>query len=428
MQGQPIFEENDREHFKGIDIMRTVRSFDPCLPCGVHMYLGDGKKLELLHSPTQSVARVACTDEPRRTRASDRTAGDRGPHRDPARRQRGRRRGGAGAGRGAGPAGRRPLRRRAGAAAAIAARARAGSTTRCSTRWPATTWWPACCWCTACTPTTCTTRVERALEGVRPYLGSHGGDVELLEVDRRRVVRLRLLGSCDGCPSSSVTLKLAVEGAIEAAAPEITGDRGGDADRAPRSAGPVIPVDSLLVPAGRRAGRLGDAGRPGRPCPSSPIWPTGRSPGSSRPARPSSAAGSGADLFAFRRPLRGSATRPLAGATLGRRLGGARRRRGAAVPGLRHATSTSAGPASAWSTRAAPGPAAAAASSGGVASVAVPASVAGMSPQAVRPLAGLRRRGRRPGRRRSGRRALRDVRGADRRRAPARRRTWRAGR
>ena len=46
VQGQPIFEENDREHFKGIDIMRTVRSFDPCLPCGVHMYLGDGKTLE----------------------------------------------------------------------------------------------------------------------------------------------------------------------------------------------------------------------------------------------------------------------------------------------------------------------------------------------------------------------------------------------
>ena len=55
VQGQPIFEENDREHFKGIDIMRTVRSFDPCLPCGVHMYLGGGKNLELLHSPTQSL-------------------------------------------------------------------------------------------------------------------------------------------------------------------------------------------------------------------------------------------------------------------------------------------------------------------------------------------------------------------------------------
>src|ERR1700685_3353381 len=54
VQGQPIFEENDREHFKGIDIMRTVRSFDPCLPCGVHMYLGKGKTLERLHSPTQA--------------------------------------------------------------------------------------------------------------------------------------------------------------------------------------------------------------------------------------------------------------------------------------------------------------------------------------------------------------------------------------
>ncbi|WP_433607725.1 nickel-dependent hydrogenase large subunit [Prescottella agglutinans] len=50
-----IFEENDRDTFKGIDIMRTVRSFDPCLPCGVHMYLGDGKTLEQLHSPTQSM-------------------------------------------------------------------------------------------------------------------------------------------------------------------------------------------------------------------------------------------------------------------------------------------------------------------------------------------------------------------------------------
>ena len=45
VQNTPIFEENDREHFKGIDIMRTVRSFDPCLPCGVHMYLGKGKTL-----------------------------------------------------------------------------------------------------------------------------------------------------------------------------------------------------------------------------------------------------------------------------------------------------------------------------------------------------------------------------------------------
>jgi hydrogenase large subunit len=47
----PIFEENGPDDFKGVDIMRAVRSFDPCLPCGVHMYLGKGKTLKKLHSP-----------------------------------------------------------------------------------------------------------------------------------------------------------------------------------------------------------------------------------------------------------------------------------------------------------------------------------------------------------------------------------------
>jgi hydrogenase large subunit len=51
VQNTPIFEENGPDKFKGIDIMRAVRSFDPCLPCGVHMYLGNGKLLETHHSP-----------------------------------------------------------------------------------------------------------------------------------------------------------------------------------------------------------------------------------------------------------------------------------------------------------------------------------------------------------------------------------------
>jgi hydrogenase large subunit len=51
VQGTPIFEENGPDNFKGIDIMRVVRSFDPCMPCGVHMYLGNGKALETRHSP-----------------------------------------------------------------------------------------------------------------------------------------------------------------------------------------------------------------------------------------------------------------------------------------------------------------------------------------------------------------------------------------
>jgi Fe-S cluster biogenesis protein NfuA/nitrite reductase/ring-hydroxylating ferredoxin subunit len=63
-------------------------------------------------------------------------------------------------------------------------------------------------------------RVVQALDTVRPYLASHGGDVTLLGIEQD-VVRLRLEGSCQSCPSSTVTMKLAVERAIEEAAPEI---------------------------------------------------------------------------------------------------------------------------------------------------------------------------------------------------------------
>jgi hydrogenase large subunit len=51
VQNTPIFEENPPDNFKGIDIMRAVRSFDPCLPCGVHMYLGNGKSVQRTTSP-----------------------------------------------------------------------------------------------------------------------------------------------------------------------------------------------------------------------------------------------------------------------------------------------------------------------------------------------------------------------------------------
>lgn len=64
------------------------------------------------------------------------------------------------------------------------------------------------------------TRITQALESVRPYLKSHGGNVELLGV-RDNVAYLRLQGSCNGCPSSSVTLKLAIEEAINKAAPDL---------------------------------------------------------------------------------------------------------------------------------------------------------------------------------------------------------------
>ena len=63
-------------------------------------------------------------------------------------------------------------------------------------------------------------RVRVALDKVRPYLGSHAGDVELVGVVDD-VVQLRLKGTCDGCPSSTVTVKLAIEKAIQDLAPEI---------------------------------------------------------------------------------------------------------------------------------------------------------------------------------------------------------------
>ena len=65
------------------------------------------------------------------------------------------------------------------------------------------------------------TRIERALDGVRPYLRSHGGEVAVAGISDDGVVELRLSGTCDGCPSSSATMQLAVERAILAAAPEI---------------------------------------------------------------------------------------------------------------------------------------------------------------------------------------------------------------
>ncbi|MBL7495889.1 nickel-dependent hydrogenase large subunit [Frankia sp. CNm7] len=51
VQDMPIFEENGPDDFKGVDIMRAVRSFDPCLPCGVHMYVGNGRTITHQHSP-----------------------------------------------------------------------------------------------------------------------------------------------------------------------------------------------------------------------------------------------------------------------------------------------------------------------------------------------------------------------------------------
>jgi Fe-S cluster biogenesis protein NfuA/nitrite reductase/ring-hydroxylating ferredoxin subunit len=97
-------------------------------------------------------------------------------------------------------------------------------------------------------------RVRDALEGVRPYLGSHGGDVELIGVtDGVALVRMR--GSCEGCPASSMTLKLAIEDAVLKAAPDVERVEAEADEAAPASAPapqPLLQIE-LVQPAAPEA-------------------------------------------------------------------------------------------------------------------------------------------------------------------------------
>ena len=66
-------------------------------------------------------------------------------------------------------------------------------------------------------------RVEAALDSIRPYLETDGGNVSVEEITPEGIVRLKLLGSCGSCPMSIMTLKAGIEGAIMKSVPEITG-------------------------------------------------------------------------------------------------------------------------------------------------------------------------------------------------------------
>jgi Fe-S cluster biogenesis protein NfuA/nitrite reductase/ring-hydroxylating ferredoxin subunit len=90
-------------------------------------------------------------------------------------------------------------------------------------------------------------RVQHALDEVRPYMESHGGDVELLGIDDG-VARLRLKGSCDGCAASSSTLELAVEKALEESAPDLLGmEVEGAVPAGPPVSGTALPMLSDWV-------------------------------------------------------------------------------------------------------------------------------------------------------------------------------------
>jgi Fe-S cluster biogenesis protein NfuA/nitrite reductase/ring-hydroxylating ferredoxin subunit len=85
-------------------------------------------------------------------------------------------------------------------------------------------------------------RVMEALDTVRPYMESHGGNVELLGIEDG-IARLRLEGSCKSCRASSSTLELAVRQALEQAAPDLLGmDVEGVVEEEPQLSGVSLPV------------------------------------------------------------------------------------------------------------------------------------------------------------------------------------------
>ena len=66
-------------------------------------------------------------------------------------------------------------------------------------------------------------KVENAINEIRPYLEADGGDIKVVSIDNKNVVNLELIGSCETCPMSPMTLKAGVEEAIKKQVPEIKG-------------------------------------------------------------------------------------------------------------------------------------------------------------------------------------------------------------
>lgn len=93
-------------------------------------------------------------------------------------------------------------------------------------------------------PDDTTTRVQAALERVRPYLASHAGGVSLLGIDGG-VARIRLEGTCDGCASSAATVQGLVERAVQEAAPEVAHV---EVESAPHAASELVQLRRMSPP------------------------------------------------------------------------------------------------------------------------------------------------------------------------------------
>ena len=213
VQNTPIFEENGPENFKGVDIMRAVRSFDPCLPCGVHMYTGAGRVQEggapadrpvLRPPPVDSERHLARVQELTEALEAlpDGHADGRSPRTSSARSWSSTATGCGGSSRRStrpAPAG-QEIHERLVEDGVVASLLLIHDLY----------------------PVDLETRVREALATVRPYMESHGGDVELLGIEDG-VARLRLEGHCKGCPASAATLELAIKQALDEAAPDLAG-------------------------------------------------------------------------------------------------------------------------------------------------------------------------------------------------------------
>ena len=66
-----------------------------------------------------------------------------------------------------------------------------------------------------------TQKVEEIIDAVRPNLQAHGGDIELVEVDDKNNVKVRLQGACNGCPGARMTLKMGVERLLKEKLPQV---------------------------------------------------------------------------------------------------------------------------------------------------------------------------------------------------------------
>ena len=145
---------------------------------------------------------------------------------------------------------------------------------------PPTTWSRACCWCTACTRTTSSAGWPTRWTVCGRTWVRMAGTSTCSRSPTTACVRLQFAGSCKSCPSSAVTLELAVEDAVRAAAPEIASIEVVAAE--PSGPAPVIPAESLMS---RTCIRTARQRRRGIRCPSSPTWRPARSAGSWSRAR-----------------------------------------------------------------------------------------------------------------------------------------------